>query len=77
MEAHFYDGSAVQLARKLKDLAESLEVHGSVWGATRERCSELGRRFCWRDHAPRLDRALSTVSERSGRLDRVKAGDTL
>lgn len=77
MEVHFYDGSAAQLARRLRDLAESLEVHGTVWGTTRERCAELGQRFCWRRNAPALDEALEAASERCDRLDRVGTGGRL
>ena len=35
METHFYDGTPGQLTRRLRDLAESLEANGTVWGATR------------------------------------------
>lgn len=77
MEAHLYDGTAAQLARRLRDLAESLEVHGTVWGSTQERCSELGRRFCWRRQGPWLDEALEGVGRRCRRLDSIPAGGRL
>ena len=83
MEAHFYDGGAAQLARKLRSLAESLEATGSVWGATRDRCEAMASRFCWSSHATRLDDALESAASstgsrrRTGPLDSAKVADTL
>ena len=65
METHFFDGGAAQLTRRLRDLAESLEVSGTIWGATREACEKLAVRFCWSRHAVRLDDALERAVGRS------------
>jgi glycosyltransferase involved in cell wall biosynthesis len=78
MDVHFFDGSAIQLGRRLKDLAERLETSGEVWGQTRERCGELARRFCWREHASHLDERLeAAVGVSAGRLDRAESPSTL
>ena len=67
METHFFDGGAAQLARRLRSLAESLEVAGTIWGATREVCEKLAVRFCWARHAGWLDDALEHARGRPGR----------
>lgn len=77
MAAHFFDGSAIQLARRLRDLAERLEETGEVWGQTRERCGEMARRFCWRPHAGFLDDRLEAIGKDSAPLDTVRGASTL
>ena len=77
MGAHFFDGSAAQLARRLRDLATRLEETGEVWGQTREHCSELSRRFCWRPHAERLDERIEASVLPSGALDTARSVGTL
>ena len=74
---HFYDGGAAQLKRRLQSLAESLDATGSVWGATRDRCQSLASRFCWSQHAARLDDALEAALRVGASLDRVGAADRL
>ena len=70
MESHFFDGSAPQLARRLRQLAERLEADGNVWGETRESCSESAKRFCWKPHAAFLDDRLEECCAGGARLDR-------
>jgi len=77
MEAHFFDGSAIQLARRLRDLAARLEATGEVWGQTEERCAELARRFCWRPHAEFLDDRLDVLGRQPAPLDSVRGASTL
>jgi glycosyltransferase involved in cell wall biosynthesis len=78
MEPHFFDGSAQQLARRLKDLAGRLEETGEVWGQTRTTCLELGQRFCWKRHVPHLDERLeAAVRPSAPPLDRVRSAGTL
>ncbi len=77
MESHYYDGSAPQLAARLRQLAERLEASGEVWGQTREACTEAARRFCWKPHAAFLDQRLELCLDDATRLDRVEGAGRL
>jgi glycosyltransferase involved in cell wall biosynthesis len=73
MESHYYDGSAPQLAARLRQLSERLETSGEVWGQTREACAEATKRFCWKQHATFLDERLDLSLDAPARLDSVQS----
>jgi glycosyltransferase involved in cell wall biosynthesis len=77
MESHYYDGSAPQLAARLRQLAERLEVDGEIWGQTQEACAEAARRFCWKSHAVDLDDRLELCLDSAARLADVEGAGRL